>query len=209
MAVALGFLGFTGEGVFSTSTSTSLPDEDEEDDELLLTDDVVVSKISLDLGTIVVPVCFLGGRLVRFFPSDLLVGGGGAGAGTGSTFCRTRFLDFAALVGAGLTLVGNGLASSSLLSESDESFERGLAIGRAGRDGLITIGAIAEDADFFPLPPDALTTVAGVAEFADFELLLLLTRDRFFFTWGSSRSDISERRGSGPFIFDKAEFRSG
>lgn len=86
MAVALGFRGFTGEGVFSTSTSTSLPDEDEEDDELLLTDDVVVSRISLDLGTTVVPVCFLGGRLVRFFPSALLVGGAGAGAGTGSTF---------------------------------------------------------------------------------------------------------------------------
>lgn len=59
----LGFLAFNGDGVFSTSTSL-LDGEDE-----LLTDDVVVSRISLDMGAWTLPAGFLGGRPGRLVAS--------------------------------------------------------------------------------------------------------------------------------------------
>lgn len=104
----LGFLAFNGDGVFSTSTS--LLDGDDE----LLTDDVVVSRISRDIGAWTLADCFLGARpgrleislpeagadaLTCFFgrPGPLRLGAastGAAGAGKAggavTTGCRGR-----------------------------------------------------------------------------------------------------------------------
>ena len=52
----LGFLALRGDGVFSTSTSL-LDGEDE-----LLTEEVVVSRISRDIGACKLLACFFGGR---------------------------------------------------------------------------------------------------------------------------------------------------
>lgn len=133
----LGFLAFRGDGVFSTSTS--LLDGDDE----LLTEDVVVSRISRDIGACKLLACFFGGRpgrletslpeggadeLTCFLggrPGPLRLGiasvgaagaGGGAGGGTATTTgCRGR-------------TSGTGRSSSLLLlSDSDNRFKFTLA----------------------------------------------------------------------------------
>ena len=125
----LGFLALRGDGVFSTSTS--LLDGDDEQ----LTEEVVVSRISRDIGACKLLACFLGrpGRLETSLPEGgadeltCFLGGrpgplrlgmasvgatgvGGAG-GAATTGCRVR-------------TSGTGRSSSLLLlSDSDNRFK--------------------------------------------------------------------------------------
>ena len=198
----LGLRDLIGDGVFSTSTSVS---DDEEEDEELLTDEVVVSRISRDVGATAGAAGFFGGRPGLLAGSLTGAGTGAAalGAGTGALVAsflgRPRPLG---LLAAGLPFKAAGTKgraplnevggnrSSSLLSESD-SF--GITLTGTDRDltGKAVVVAVA--------PPPTRAFALEADEPLERGIITLL----------SSKSDISDSRGSGTIILDKAELTSG
>ena len=195
----LGLRDLSGEGVFSTSTSVS----DDEDDDELLTEEVVVSRISRDFGTMEGAASFFGGRPGRLAGSLATVGAP-AGAGATGILVESFFgglprpLSGLLEAFAGLPPFGaadtEGRAppleegsgrSSSLLSESD-SF--GITLTGTDRDLAGWAAALPREAVVF----EAVAFERGV-------VLTLL----------SSKSDISDSSGSGTIILYKAELTSG